>query len=81
MLKGPSKINRSLCPLCIKANKCNMEMEKETGINQGVCWCVEMNFSADLLAAVPAPAQGQACICAACAASFEGNLRSKALSG
>jgi hypothetical protein len=43
-----------------------MEIEKATGVKQAACWCVGMDFSADLLAKVPASAQGQACICAAC---------------
>jgi hypothetical protein len=44
-----------------------MELERDTGVRQGPCWCTRVDFSADLLARVPAPAQGQACICAACA--------------
>jgi Cysteine-rich CWC len=68
MLENLSKINQSLCSLCGKANQCAMEIEKATGIKQAACWCVGMDFSADLLAQVPVSAQGQACICAACAA-------------
>jgi Cysteine-rich CWC len=68
MLENLPKINQSLCPLCGNANQCAMEIEKETGIKQAACWCVGMDFSADLLAQVPVFAQGQACICAACAA-------------
>jgi hypothetical protein len=63
-----SSINKSLCPLCGKTNKCAMEIEKTTGIKQAACWCVGMDFSADLLARVPPAAQAQTCICAACAA-------------
>lgn len=44
-----------------------MEVERETGVPQGPCWCLRANFSPELLASVPAPARGQACICAACA--------------
>jgi Cysteine-rich CWC len=68
MLEKSSKIDQSLCPLCGNPNHCAMEIEKETGINQAACWCVGMDFSADLLEQIPASAQGQACICAACAA-------------
>jgi hypothetical protein len=51
-----------------------LEIEKETGIKQAACWCVGMDFSADLLAQVPISAQGQACICAACTAKSGSNL-------
>jgi hypothetical protein len=81
MLEKPSKINQSLCPLCGKANRCAMEIEKETDIKQAACWCVGMDFSADLLAQVPVSVQGQACICAACAAKSGVDLPSRALSG
>jgi hypothetical protein len=67
-------INQSLCPLCGNANRCAMELEKETGIQQAACWCVNMDFSADLLAQIPVSAQGQACVCAACAAKTGSNL-------
>lgn len=46
-----------------------MELERETGLKQGPCWCVSAAFPPDLLARVPAAAQGTACICAACAAA------------
>jgi hypothetical protein len=67
MAEFNSCINKSLCPLCGKANKCAIEIEKVTGAKQAACWCVGMDFSADLLARVPTTAQGQSCICAACA--------------
>jgi hypothetical protein len=66
MPKNSAALNQSLCPLCGKTNECAMEIEKATGVKQAACWCVGMDFSADLLAKVPASAQGQACICAAC---------------
>lgn len=44
-----------------------MEIERETGVKQEACWCTQMDFTADLLAAVPASARDKACICAACA--------------
>ncbi len=71
MAKAPetraSAINASVCPLCGKNNQCAIEIEKATGIAQGRCWCVGIDFSADLLAKVPDAAQSQACICATCA--------------
>ncbi len=60
-------LNRSLCPLCGKDNQCGMEIGKLTSMKQAACWCESMDFSADLLAGVPLSAQGQTCICPACA--------------
>jgi hypothetical protein len=44
-----------------------MELAKSTGQPMNVCWCVNMAFSPELLAKVPAAAQNKACICQACA--------------
>jgi hypothetical protein len=55
--------------MCGQANRCAMEIERETGVKQGPCWCTNVDFGADLLARVPPEAQRQACICAACARS------------
>jgi len=44
-----------------------MEVERASGEAQPPCWCTRATFSPDLLAQVPAPARGQACLCAACA--------------
>ncbi|QJW85711.1 hypothetical protein HK414_02295 [Ramlibacter terrae] len=44
-----------------------MEVERATGVKQEACWCTQVDFNADLLARVPAPARDKACICAACA--------------
>jgi hypothetical protein len=57
----------ALCPLCGQANLCAMERQRETGMPQGPCWCTGMDFSADLLARVPATAQRLACVCETCA--------------
>ncbi len=58
----------SHCQLCGQPNRCAMEIERETGVKQGTCWCVSVDFSPALLAQVPAEAKDLACICAACAA-------------
>ena len=60
----------SRCPLCGGDNRCAMELERATGQPQGPCWCVGASFPPDLLAALPAEAEGKACICAACVARF-----------
>jgi hypothetical protein len=44
-----------------------MEVERTTGQKQPPCWCTQVDFSADLLARVPAEQQRLACICADCA--------------
>lgn len=69
MAENTPSVDQSLCPLCGKSNQCVMEIEKATGIKQGACWCVGMDFSADLLAKLPKEAQGKACICASCASN------------
>ncbi|WP_374411062.1 cysteine-rich CWC family protein [Hydrogenophaga sp.] len=62
----------SRCPLCGGDNRCAMEVERETGVPQGPCWCVNASFPKDLLARLPPDAEGKACICAACVARFAG---------
>jgi len=57
----------NLCPLCGQPNRCAMELERETGVAQGPCWCTRVDFGAELLARVPAQARDQACICPSCA--------------
>jgi hypothetical protein len=44
-----------------------MEVERATGQAQPPCWCTQVDFSAELLASVPADQQRLACICAVCA--------------
>lgn len=58
----------SRCPLCGEANRCAMEVARETGQAQPPCWCMDADFSTDLLARVPAEKRRLACICARCAA-------------
>ncbi|WP_210543666.1 cysteine-rich CWC family protein [Rhodoferax sp. PAMC 29310] len=55
------------CPLCGKPNQCAMELERSSGQKQPPCWCTQADFSADLLAQIPAESKGKACVCAACA--------------
>ena len=58
----------SRCPLCGEVNRCAMEIARETGRAQPPCWCMEADFTADLLARVPSDKRRLACICARCAA-------------
>lgn len=57
----------SRCPLCGEPNLCAMEVERVTGEQQPPCWCTQVDFTAELLAQVPAADANLACICAACA--------------
>ena len=61
-------IDPGRCPLCGGPNGCAMEAQRLTGQPQPPCWCTRVDFSAELLARVPAQAKDQACICPACAA-------------
>lgn len=58
-----------LCPLCREPNRCAMagEADEVSG-----CWCTVASFPSELLAAVPAGAQGKACICQRCVAAHRG---------
>ncbi|WP_372659201.1 cysteine-rich CWC family protein [Hydrogenophaga sp.] len=62
----------SVCPICGGDNRCAMEIERTTGVNQGPCWCTTATFDAELLARLPAQTRGKACICARCAAAGAG---------
>jgi len=64
MAAGPAP--NLLCPLCGGANAC---APATSGRFDTPCWCRAATFSAALLARVPAPLQGVACVCAACAAA------------
>jgi len=61
----------TLCPLCGQPNRCAMEVERETRVKQPPCWCTQVKFDAALLASLPEPARGTACICADCAQTKE----------
>ena len=60
-------VDPCLCPLCGQPNRCANEVARATGQDQPPCWCTTATFTPELLARVPAQAQRQACICAACA--------------
>ena len=64
---APAAVDPTRCPLCGGPNTCAMETARATGQPQPPCWCTQVNFSAELLAQVPAPARQKACICKQCA--------------
>jgi Cysteine-rich CWC len=65
-----ARVDPSRCPLCGEANRCAMEVERETGLKQPPCWCMatDVDFGPGLIAGVPTEKQRLACICARCAA-------------
>ena len=65
---APMALDATRCPLCGEANRCAMEIERETGQAQPSCWCMAADFDTALLARLPAERRGLACICARCAA-------------
>lgn len=68
---SPASFAPDRCPLCGQANQCAMEVERATGMQQPPCWCTQADFTADLLARLPAAARGKACVCAACASKLD----------
>jgi hypothetical protein len=56
-----------LCPLCGAANNCAMEAGRAAAAKQPPCWCTQVDFSREVLGAIPAGSRGLACICRACA--------------
>lgn len=66
-MQPPSAPDAAACPLCGQANQCAMDAERATGVKQPPCWCTQATFTAELLARIPAPARGKACVCEACA--------------
>lgn len=66
-----SSLDPAHCPICGGDNRCAMEVERDTGVQQPPCWCVSAMFSAELLARIPADAEGKTCVCPECLARFE----------
>jgi hypothetical protein len=66
-MQEPATLDATICPLCGQGNRCAMELEKETGVKQGPCWCTQVDFNRAVLGAIPREARGKACICQACA--------------
>jgi len=44
-----------------------MELERDTGLKQPPCWCMQVDFNRAALERLPLAARGLACICSACA--------------
>ncbi|MEZ5607591.1 MAG: cysteine-rich CWC family protein [Burkholderiaceae bacterium] len=63
----PPAVDPSRCPLCGGDNACAMQAQRASGQPQPPCWCTRATFASAVLARVPAPARGRACICHRCA--------------
>jgi hypothetical protein len=59
-------IDPTYCPICQSPNDCAMEKARTTGVDSERCWCVNAKFTPEVLALLPHPAKGKACICAQC---------------
>jgi hypothetical protein len=66
-MKTPLPPDAAHCPVCGKPNQCAMEVERSSGQKQPPCWCTQVDFSAALLAQIPAESKGLACVCSDCA--------------
>jgi len=70
ILSSPARnIDPRICPLCGLSNQCANEVERETGVPQGPCWCTTAVFAPTLLARIPDDARRLACVCARCASA------------
>ncbi|WP_254638864.1 cysteine-rich CWC family protein [Cohnella sp. GbtcB17] len=58
------RADRDRCPLCGGPNGCAIEAGKPAES----CWCMLTTIGEDVLASVPPPLRGRACICPDCAA-------------
>ncbi|MFV0680401.1 cysteine-rich CWC family protein [Ottowia sp.] len=71
MTSANPALDPARCPLCGSANACAMTAPAGagagTGSAAGACWCMTAHVAPEALARVPAPARGQACLCAVCA--------------
>jgi len=63
------KIDPTYCPICQSPNACAMEMARAKGTKPERCWCMDAEFTPEVLALLPNEAKGKACICAKCVSS------------
>jgi hypothetical protein len=59
------KCNSSECPLCGKANKCQMANDGDAKS----CWCLTADIPQTLLQDIPAEKINKSCVCAQCVAA------------
>ena len=66
-MTSPQPCDPSACPLCGKANNCQL---CTPAVHKGPCWCAQVEVPDELLALVPKNLQHRACICAGCIEKF-----------
>lgn len=57
-------INKSNCPICQKANQCQVEKGKD-------CWCAQEKIPNELIETLPKDKQGKSCLCLTCVQRFK----------
>lgn len=57
-----SEVDPTRCPRCKQSNQCGQQLAPGSA-----CWCFELVIAAQTIQSLPAAAQGQACLCRACA--------------
>lgn len=62
----PTPPDPSICPLCRRPNRCGALSGAPDGADR--CWCHRTRVPPGLLARVPEPLRGLACICPDCIA-------------
>ena len=68
----PLSFNPANCPLCGGPNDCLL---CSPVAYKGPCWCVQVDFPAELLARVPENLRNRACVCRTCAENFRRELK------
>jgi len=64
----PSVSDPAVCPLCGGPNECRLCSPVAA---KGQCWCVQVDFPAELLARVPEDLRNRACVCRSCVEKFQ----------
>jgi hypothetical protein len=60
------------CPLCGGPNEC---AAAASGSCATPCWCAGVRIGPDLIARVPEPLRGEACLCPRCVAQADAGSR------
>lgn len=57
-------IDKNSCPICQKANQCQVEKGRD-------CWCAQEKIPNELIATLPKDKQEKSCLCQACVLRFK----------
>lgn len=67
MTSNDSSIDVAQCPLCGRANECQL---CTVAAYKGPCWCAKVTIPEALLARIPAELRNKACVCRECVMEF-----------